>query len=90
MFNEECILLQFFKPSGQLSLRLLEVSEPIKRAMVCTQGELVTKEVRSKVLDKVYNSQQLASSHAVLVFRLAQGSTCIGNYALCGVVRRLR
>ena len=82
--------MEFFTPSGQLPLILFVVPEPLERNMVCTQGELVTKEVRSKVLDKVYNSQQLASSHAVLLFRLAQGSTCIGNYALCGVICRLR
>lgn len=90
VFNGEVVFLQFFKPSGQLSLWLLEIPEPLEGAMVCTEGKLVTKEVWSEVLDEVYHSQQLTSCHAVLAFRLAQGSAGICNYALCAVVLYLR
>lgn len=58
--------------------------------MVCTQGELVTKEVWSKVLDEVYNSQQLTSCHKILEFQFAQCSAGIGDYTLGAVILYLQ
>lgn len=66
----EIVLLKLLKPPGQLTLRLLEISQPCQRLVIHMEGEVLSKEIRVKVTDERDDCQQLPVGNTVSSLRL--------------------
>ena len=47
--NGKVVLLKLFQPSSQVSLRVLEIIEPLQGSTIGAEGEMVTQEVQLKM-----------------------------------------
>ena len=79
MNNLKIQLLEFFKPSCELTFWLLEVSKPGDGTMISLKGKFPSNQVRAKVRGKDNDSKKLSAGDAVLTFWLAKHSAAICN-----------
>ena len=84
--NSKIILLQPLQPSGKLSFGFLELPEPGEGAVVRSQCEVRTQQVRAEVLHKRDYSQQFSSGDTIASLLFGQDLASIGDDLLLTIL----
>ena len=79
MNDSEVVLLELLQPSGQLSLRLFEVVEPLQGPMIGAEGKMAPQEVWTEVFGENHSRKQFLAGGAISPFWFAESATGICN-----------